>query len=363
MAGIFISYRREDAAGHAGRLFDRLNEHFGKDLVFMDVTGIEPGVDFVTEIENAVGACKVLLAVIGRDWATCTGHDGQRRLNGPNDFIRLEVSSALKRDVRVIPILVEGAMMPSQEMLPADLKRLARRNALELRDTRWNADVQDLVSKLERIMGPPKTSLKHASKTPQPPPSQTSRTKPAILDQDPKLRFKGSLWGVVGFAVLVIVGVSLYFLYQPQRIEQIQPEGSSTTGGQPTSYTDFDVFVCSEATQNDVMQDQKASVVEVLEKMERTGEIGMKTWNLYNEVSLEQLRDKLTIIVDKEHAEKNELPRLELAFQEIGKQMEIQILENTSTPSPWRISIIICPSQAESALPLPPPPSGGIKSL
>jgi len=103
MKGIFISYRRVYAAGHAGRLFDRLADHFGKDAVFIDVEGIEAGVDFVEVIEQAVGGCTVLLAVIGRSWLTCVDEQGRRRLDDPQDFIRLEIGSALAHGLRTRP--------------------------------------------------------------------------------------------------------------------------------------------------------------------------------------------------------------------------------------------------------------------
>src|SRR5215207_7146283 len=109
MAGVFISYRREDAPGHAGRIFDRVRARFGADVVFMDVTAIDAGADFVDAIEKAVGTCDVLLAIIGPHWAAAAASAGGRRLENPNDFIRLEVAGALKRNVRVVPVLVDDA--------------------------------------------------------------------------------------------------------------------------------------------------------------------------------------------------------------------------------------------------------------
>ena len=153
MSRIFISYRREDSAGHAGRLFDRLEQRFGKSNVFMDVSGsIEPGIDFVDAIDRAVGSCDVLIVMIGKDWTACTDAAGQRRLDDPEDFIRLETVSALERDIRVIPVLVQGAAMPLAEDLPDDLRPLARRQAIELSDTRWEFDVEKLVRGLERAL-------------------------------------------------------------------------------------------------------------------------------------------------------------------------------------------------------------------
>ncbi len=152
MEGIFISYRREESAGHAGRIYDRLREKFGKSRVFMDVSAIEPGVDFVEAIDRAVGSCTVLLVVIGRRWIDCTNAAGRRRLDDPKDFIRLEVGSALRRTIRVIPVLVQNAEMPEEEALPEELKLLARRNAIEINDNHWDSDLGQLVETLEKVM-------------------------------------------------------------------------------------------------------------------------------------------------------------------------------------------------------------------
>ena len=148
MRAIFISYRRDDAEGHAGRLFEDLAEHFGKASVFMDVTGIEPGRDFRHVIEQQVGSCGVLLAVIGKSWLTATDAEGRRRLDDPYDFVRLETVAALKRDIPVVPVLVHGARMPRSEQLPDVLANLAFRNSVELTHARWSSDVQLLIGAL-----------------------------------------------------------------------------------------------------------------------------------------------------------------------------------------------------------------------
>lgn len=153
MPGVFISYRRQDSAGHTGRLFDRLRARLGPGRVFMDITGIDPGVDFVHTIEDAVGSCDVLLAIIGPEWLSCTDAGGHRRLDDDADFIRLEISAALKRSVRVIPVLIAGASLPSPPALPEELKSLGRRQTVELRDTRWDADTNDLIVTLEGLLG------------------------------------------------------------------------------------------------------------------------------------------------------------------------------------------------------------------
>jgi WD40 repeat protein len=149
---IFMSYRREETAYSAGWLFDRLVGHFGRDQVFKDVDSIDLGDDFAEVITTAVGACEVLLALIGDRWLTMTDQDGQRRLDDPHDFVRLEIEAALTRDVRVIPILVAGAQMPRAEELPASLAKLVRRQALELSPSRFDSDTQRLLHVLDRTI-------------------------------------------------------------------------------------------------------------------------------------------------------------------------------------------------------------------
>ncbi len=156
MAGIFISYRRQDSQSAAGRLGDELKERLPEAAIFRDVETIEPGVDFVEAINRALNSCNALLAVIGPRWLTLTDQDGRRRLDDPNDYTRLEVGTALKREgVRVIPVLVEGASMPSSDELPEELKALGRRNAIELTDKRWKYDVGELETTLRQLLGLP----------------------------------------------------------------------------------------------------------------------------------------------------------------------------------------------------------------
>jgi hypothetical protein len=105
---IFISYRREDSEWSAGRLGDRLKAHFGQDRIFVDVGTIEPGMDFVEAIERSVGSCDVLIAVIGKRWLISSDEEGRHRLDNPEDSVRIEIVTALKRGIRVIPVLVDG---------------------------------------------------------------------------------------------------------------------------------------------------------------------------------------------------------------------------------------------------------------
>ena len=149
---IFISYRREDASYPAGRLYDRLSAHFPQNQVFIDVDNLDPGVDFVEAIEQSVGSCDVLIAVIGRHWLVSSDKKDRRRLDNPADFVRIEIATALRRDIRVIPVLVEGAPVPEVDQLPDDLKALVRRNAVEVSHSRFNADFGRLVKAIERVL-------------------------------------------------------------------------------------------------------------------------------------------------------------------------------------------------------------------
>lgn len=143
---IFISYRRSDSISEAGRIYDSLSAHFGRDRVFKDVFDIPYGVDFVEHLDRAVSHCQILVAIIGQTWVNVTAADGTRRLDDPEDFVRIEVASALKRNILVIPVLVNGATMPSSNQLPADLKPLARRNAAIVRhDPDYHDDMNRLI--------------------------------------------------------------------------------------------------------------------------------------------------------------------------------------------------------------------------
>jgi tetratricopeptide (TPR) repeat protein len=152
MRGIFISYRREDSAAYAGRLFDRLKENFDEDRVFMDISAIEPGIDFTEAIDKALNSCNVLLAFIGKQWLNIKDARGRRRLDDEKDLVRQELRLALNMKKRLIPVLVGGASMPRPEELPEDISRLTRFNAMEISDTRWDYDSDRLIEVLEKLM-------------------------------------------------------------------------------------------------------------------------------------------------------------------------------------------------------------------
>lgn len=133
-------------------MFDRLTARFDRRQIFMDIDGIGLGEDFVETIEKKVGACDVLIAVIGAHWLNSSDQQGGRRLDNPEDFVRMEIGTALRRNIRVIPVLVDGALMPKATDLPDDLKRLARRNALLIGDTHFDDDCRRLVAAIEEVV-------------------------------------------------------------------------------------------------------------------------------------------------------------------------------------------------------------------
>ena len=162
-AGIFISYRRADASWPARWLAGQLGGQFGAGVVFQDVDSIQPGDDFAAEIEAAVGACSVLLALIGPHWLTAEGEAG-RQLDDPQDWVRLEIEAAIKRGVRVIPVLVDGARMPAADQLPPSLQGLARRQSMTLSPA--SLDISRLLSVLETALTPKAKKERQVGKRP-----------------------------------------------------------------------------------------------------------------------------------------------------------------------------------------------------
>ena len=151
MSKLLISYRREDSADVAGRIYDRLIQQFGQEAVFKDVDSIPLGVDFRIYLDEQVAKCDVFLAVIGRDWMRAGGRKGKSRLDDPRDFVRLEIESALKRQILVIPVLVGGASIPVAERLPASVQDLSYRNGIAVRpDPDFHRDMDRLIEYLKQ---------------------------------------------------------------------------------------------------------------------------------------------------------------------------------------------------------------------
>ena len=147
-SAVFISYRRQDSSDVTGRIYDRLIQHFGKPSVFKDVDSIPLGADFRKHLDDSVARCDVLLTVIGRQWLV--GDDGQRRLDDLGDFVRIEIEAALQRDIPIVPVLVQGATIPSSEDLPETLQSLVYRNGIPVRaDPDFHQDMDRLIRGIE----------------------------------------------------------------------------------------------------------------------------------------------------------------------------------------------------------------------
>ena len=152
--GVFLSYRRSDTEGYAGRLFEGLVARFGRERVFFDVARIAPGQNFHAVIDDQLRASGALVVLIGSTWATANDANGRRRLDDPDDSVRVEIRGALERGIPVIPVLVQGASMPRAEDVPEGLRPLTAINAIELRHTRWDADFAGLIEVLETHVTP-----------------------------------------------------------------------------------------------------------------------------------------------------------------------------------------------------------------
>jgi TIR domain len=185
MAGVFISYRRSDSDVAAGRLADDLTAIFGRDTIFRDVDTLELGEDYTMALDHALDSCAALIAMIGPRWANITDDAGRRRLDDPKDWVRLEITRALERGIRVIPVLI-SATIPRETEVPTDMKSLLQRQALELSDRHWRQDIELLAEALKKV--------------------------PGITPATSKTSFLSENWVqmVLGFSVTVVVGLVPY---------------------------------------------------------------------------------------------------------------------------------------------------------
>lgn len=218
---IFISYRREDTSGESGRLKDKLEQVFGPENIFYDVETLEAGLNFDQSIAKALSESKVLLAMIGPHWLKVVDSKGISRIQKPDDWVRKEITEALKRNLRVIPILVNGAEMPDPEELPEELKELSLKHAQELSSSRWNYDVGELTKVLEKII------VKKPEPKPQPQPRSNPVPFSPPVPQPKSWWAKNYLW-VLGGAV-VFFGLIALCSNPETEIYPVDDFGSVTT--------------------------------------------------------------------------------------------------------------------------------------
>ncbi len=176
MARIFISYRRMDSMTITGRIHDRLVDAFGDENVFKDVDNLPIGVDFRSVINREIGSSDVLLVVIGPNWINATDEYGQRRLDSPTDFVRIEIELALRRKtLLIVPLLVNGAMMPTEDQLPEPIRDLVFRHAAIVRDDPdFRRDIARLIEQITKYVNQdvPTTQMKRPLELRQPPPPE-----------------------------------------------------------------------------------------------------------------------------------------------------------------------------------------------
>jgi len=214
MNTVFISYRRENTAGEARALFNDLVARLGENSVFMDVDSIALGRDFRTVLQETTASCDLMLVLIGRNWTDAKDEGGRVRLENPADYVRLEIESALKRDIAVTPVLVQGAHMPAPENLPADIRDLAYRNGFELSHNRWESDVGEMVRRLDLNGSTAGHQVKPIALQPsaQPSGSRDISAAPAIPQAKPPQGLLGRRVRLtrrqgLGVAALAVVGI------------------------------------------------------------------------------------------------------------------------------------------------------------
>ena len=198
MSRIFITYRREDTSSQAGRVYDRLGDHYGRDVVFKDIDSIDPGRPWRQAIDTAVSSSDVVSAMIGPQWLA----ELQAR-GGGNDYVRYELEEALRQDRRIIPLLVNGAKMPEPEDLPESLTQLTEIHAFDVSDARFRSDMEELLRRLDRVVTPqaaPLRSHAHPEQAAQP------RTQPGPVEPD-ELEQELRKWNWGAFLLTWIWGI------------------------------------------------------------------------------------------------------------------------------------------------------------
>jgi len=210
MGAIFVSYRRGDSEGQARALSLELEQYLGADSVFMDVDSIALGRDFRLVLQERLETCDLLLALIGPDWLDIKDSAGNRRLESPTDFVRQEIAAALKRNIPVTPVLVQGAQMPPPEHLPDDLKELAFRNGFEISHTRWESDVRELLKRLglsprtsQGSRAAPASMMSQGSAVSAG--AQDTSASPVVTINSPASKWGGFGWKTIVFGALGVV--------------------------------------------------------------------------------------------------------------------------------------------------------------
>lgn len=213
---IFISYRVKDTQAATGRLVDALKQHFDEDQIFLDIDKIEPGLDFTEVISKYLDSSDIMLAIIGPDWMGYNSEKNTYRINELNDWVRTEIATALKRNIRVVPVLLDGANMPDDSILPDDLKPLLRRQSYEISNKRWKYDSEELIQYLQKALGQaPKPNPRAGNIHPNPPKSN-------------------SKYMLIGLAVLILL-VLLKFIPSGKNDNNLPPAKNDSVAVNPVN--------------------------------------------------------------------------------------------------------------------------------
>lgn len=233
MSTVFISYRRENTAGEARALFNDLTARVGEDSVFMDVDSIALGRDFRSVLQETTASCDLMLVMIGRNWADFKDDRGRTRLENPGDYVRLEIETALKRNIAVTPVLVQGARMPAPEELPTEIQDLAYRNGFELSHNRWESDVEEMLRRL-RVEVPGEDRRDH--RPPAPREVATSGNSIATRTGSVPPQAKSGRWRVwVAACALIIAGLGGGLALYQYMTRSHQQDLATPTPSEPTA--------------------------------------------------------------------------------------------------------------------------------
>ncbi len=208
---IFINYRVHDTAGETGRLVDRLKQHFSDDQIFMDIDKIEPGLDFTKALSKSLESCDIMLAVIGPHWLGIDTSNNTSRIKNPNDWVKTEISTALQRDIRVVPVLVDGGQLPAEDELPDELKPLLLRQSYEISNKRWDYDTEQLINVLIKSGITPKPSP-----VPNPPGNKTWWRK-------------NSWWVYILIGIIITVSILVNIADENNKSNSLIPENNVKT--------------------------------------------------------------------------------------------------------------------------------------
>ena len=283
---IFICYRRHDSADVTGRIYDRLADHFGSERVFIDVEAIRLGYDFRSEIDQTIKVCSVVIVVIGDEWLAEV--DGKRRIDDENDRVRIEIESALRREIPIIPVLTRGASHPTKAMLPASLEALAYRNGTSIRHEHFRTDMDSLITQMEKLFAPqestpskpaepkePTPPMKSTPPTTPPPAIPPVASTPAIATFKEPAGWKRKrliIVTAIGATVILLLAITGAFMRRHESVSPATPAGQAPNPA-PTATPAATVAATSQMPAGVVAEDHSRNTAAALKALEATATV------------------------------------------------------------------------------------------